>query len=49
VTKALTVDGLTLDGVSLAPRAVAAAARQEGADVRLGEAAEERMRATSSR
>ena len=45
MTEALTVRGLTLDGVSLTPRAVAAAARQEGAEVRLSEDAEERMRA----
>jgi phenylalanine ammonia-lyase len=44
-TEALTVRDLTLDGVSLTPRAVAAAARQGGADVRLSEDAEERMRA----
>lgn len=45
MTEALKVRGLTLDGASLAPRAVAAAAREEGADARLSEAAVERMRA----
>src|SRR6201996_6744399 len=45
MTEALTARGLTLDGMSLTPRAVAAAARAGGADVRLSEAAEERMRA----
>ena len=46
MTEALTVrGGLALDGVSLSPRELAAAARQGAADVRLSEAAEERMRA----
>jgi phenylalanine ammonia-lyase len=46
MTEALTVrGGLALDGVSLSPRELAAAARQGAADVRLTEAAEERMRA----
>jgi len=45
MTEALTVRGLTLDGVSLSPRELAAAARSGAADVRLSEAAEERMRA----
>src|ERR1700744_3355600 len=46
MTEALTVrGGLALDGVSLSPRELAAAARAGGADVRLSEAAEERMRA----
>ena len=43
--EALTVRDLTLDGVSLTPRALAAAARHEAPGVRLSEAAEERMRA----
>src|SRR3984957_16488658 len=43
--EALTVRDLALDGVSLTPRALAAAARHESPDVRLSEAAEERMRA----
>ena len=45
MTEALTARGLTLDGMSLTPRNVAAAARTGGADVRLSEAAKERMRA----
>jgi histidine ammonia-lyase/phenylalanine ammonia-lyase len=45
MTEALTVRGLTLDGVSLSPRELAAAARSGAADVRLSEEAEERMRA----
>lgn len=45
MTEALTVRGLALDGVSLSPRELAAAARQGATEVRLAEAAEERMRA----
>jgi len=43
--EALAARNLTLDGVSLSPRALAAAARQEAPGVRLSEATEERMRA----
>src|ERR1700734_1493584 len=43
--EALTVSDLALDGVSLTPRAQAAAPRRDWPDVRLREAAEERMRA----
>src|ERR1700727_777395 len=43
--EALTVRDLTLDGVSLTPRALAAAAREGEVDVRLSEEAEEKMRA----
>jgi histidine ammonia-lyase/phenylalanine ammonia-lyase len=48
MTEALAARNLTLDGVSLTPRALAAAARQEAPGVRLSEAAEERMRAALS-
>lgn len=48
MTEALAARNLTLDGVSLTPRALAAAARQEAPGVRLSEAAEERMRASLS-
>jgi phenylalanine ammonia-lyase len=45
MTEALTVRGLALDGSTLSPRELAAAARSGAADVRLTEAAEEQMRA----
>src|SRR5215472_1711032 len=41
----LSVRDLTLDGASLTPRALAAVARRAAPDVRLSEAARERMRA----
>ena len=44
MTEALTDLGLALDGATLSPRQVAAAARSGAADVRLTEEAEERMR-----
>ena len=43
--EALSARDLTLDGASLAPRALAAVARHAAPDVRLSEAAQERMRA----
>src|SRR6201992_2782243 len=44
MTEALTVRGLALDGASLTPRELAAAARRGAAEVRLTEAAQERVR-----
>ena len=44
MTEALTDLGLALDGATLSPRQLAAAARSGAADVRLTEEAEERMR-----
>jgi histidine ammonia-lyase/phenylalanine ammonia-lyase len=44
MTEALTDRGLALDGATLSPRQLAAAARSGPADVRLTEGAEERMR-----